>query len=110
MKSKDFALLPTIEKWSYIKSEMDNITSMSFISDMRQRLNQHHPEEYREQEDRTVKVQQYVKWSAVKDLYAEFRDELTNTLDNAQFSDCKSILERILMQDFDKELKKVLNK
>ena len=48
-------------------------------------------------------------WKEVKDLYAEYRDELSNTLDNERFASCRDILEKVFTEELDEALKQVLN-
>lgn len=87
---------------------------MALIQDMergyaiRRRLNPHHPSEQVEEETRRMRTEQYIRWLHVKELYIANRDELSNTSDEGAFITAKSILERILAQDFDAELRKVI--
>jgi len=106
---EEFKTMSLLSKWHYISTEMHNISSMDFVVSMRARMNPHHPKEDTEQEKRAARLDQYTRWVAIKDLYVEFRDELANTLDTQDFSECKSILERILTKDFDDELRKAID-
>ena len=75
---------------------------------MRRRLNPHHPEKDVRQETRALRQEQYVRWQQIKQLYVAHRDELSNTFEEPTYVECKNILERILVQDFDRELREVI--
>lgn len=103
----NFAELSTEMKWQYISSTMDNIAALDRVHEMRRRLNPHHPKADQRVEAGSVRREQLAKWTHIKDLYVEHRDELVNTCNSDAFMHNKSILERILTKEFDDELQKV---
>src|SRR5271168_330610 len=107
MTREEFSILPLAGKWDHIQSVMDYIIAMdeqysglARMHAMRRRLNPHHPQKDIDQEikntkelQRNLRVDQYQRWAHIKDLYAEHRDELCNTLENEKYTECKNILE-----------------
>jgi hypothetical protein len=77
---------------------------------MRRRLNPHHPPEQMRDEAIAFRTSQWAKWSDLKDLYAENRDEMSNTLENKSFIECKSIFEKIFTVELDDALRSTLEK
>lgn len=76
---------------------------------MRTRLNPHHPKKDKKQEERNLRLDQYQRWSHIKNLYAAHRDEMVNTLDIPQYEECKNILERIFTMELDDALRDVID-
>lgn len=109
MTSEEFNKLTLEAKWIHVESVMKYIQQMDSLYSMRRRLNPHHSKEDIKLEDRNVRIEQYQRWSHVKDLYATHRDELANTLDNERFQECKSIMERIFTLELDEALKDIIN-
>ena len=108
MIEEDFAVLSTADKWAHIKDTMHYIMQMDSTYSLRVRLNPHHPKEQQKEEQRNLRVDQYQRWSHIKNLYAEHRDELANTIENPEFEKCKSILERIFTMEVDDVLRSTL--
>jgi len=110
MGDKDnFALYKTEEKWDSICTRMRNIQQAETAFSMRRRVNPHHSKEQVRQETRAFRVEQYIKWCEVKDLYAEHRDEMaSNTCNNARYVECKDILERIFTMELDEALRETI--
>lgn len=108
MSEEEFAMLTLIGKWSHLKTTMDYIVRIDSVYGLRTRLNPHHPVKQKKEEERNLRLDQYQRWSHVKNLYATHRDELVNTLDNPQFEECKSILERIFTMELDDALRDVI--
>lgn len=109
MTEEQFAVLPLPEKWAHIRTTMDYIVRMDSAYNMRSRLNPHHPEKDKKQEQRNLRIDQYQRWAHIKNLYGAHRDELSNTLDNDQFAECKSILERIFTMEVDDALRDIID-
>lgn len=108
MTEEQFALFSTAEKWEHLKQTMNYITSVDNIYSIRRRLNPHHLKEDQKKEQRNLRSEQYQRWSHVKNLYAEHRDELANTLENPDYEKCKSIFERIFTTELDDALRSTL--
>lgn len=108
MDEQEFAALGPVAKWSHLKTTMDYIVQMDSIYSLRNRLNPHHPKKQQEQEQRSVRIDQAQRWAHVKNLYAEHRDELSNTLESPAFEECKSIIERIFTTELDDALRNTL--
>lgn len=108
IKSEDFAKLSTEDKWRHIAIGMKSIQSDDTTFSLRRRMNPHHTPQQKREESRAFRISQYSRWSELKDLYAEFRDELSNTQGREQFEECKSILERIFTVELDDALKSTL--
>ncbi|CAM6003867.1 unnamed protein product [Sphagnum balticum] len=87
---------------------MDYIVQMDNVYSLRRRLNPHHAEDQKKEETRNLRVDQYQRWSHVKNLYAEHRDEMANALDSQDFEKCKAILERIFTMEVDDALRDIL--
>ena len=94
--------------WSQISALMSKIESMEKVYNLRRRFNPHHPEEQAREESAIMRREQYAAWMKVKDIYAEHRDLLSDTLDNENFTQCKAILENIFASDLDEALRKVI--
>lgn len=109
MSEEDFAKLDARAKWQHIVATMDYIQSMDTAYGMRERLNPHHPEEHRKQEKRSMRLDQYQRWTHVKTLYAINRDELNDTLDNQRFIEAKTILESIFTTELDDAMREVVD-
>ena len=109
MTPEEFAVLTTGEKWAHINVVMAYIANMDRAYNMRVRLNPHHPVEHQKQEERNVRLDQFQRWSHVKDLYAAHRDELANTLDNERYQECRSIMERIFTTEVDDALRGIVD-
>lgn len=123
MTEETFAEIPIEGKWAHLKKTMDYIvnmdrqyTSTNTIFDLRRRFNPHHTDEMVNEEkerlkeqQRNLRVDQYQRWSHVKNLYAAHRDELANTLGNVEYEECKSIIERIFTAELDDALRNVLD-
>ena len=108
MSEDEFARLDSMNKWRHIEVTMDYIQSMDNAYGMRERLNPHHPKEQRQQEKRSMRLDQYQRWMHIKSLYAIHRDELNNTLGNDSFVQCKTILENIFTTELDDVLREVV--
>lgn len=108
MTLSEFAILSTLEKWMHIQSVMDYIHNMEKRYELRTRY-ANYPSSDSKHEQRVFRVDQYQRWLHVKDLYASHRDELSNTLDNEKFQECKSILERIFTEELDDALRDMMN-
>ena len=108
MTEEEFSKLSLNEKWAHLNRTMAYIVQMDSAYSMRVRLNPHHPKEQQKQEQRNLRVDQYQRWSHVKNLYASHRDEMVNTLDNEEYEKCKSILERIFTMELDDALRDVI--
>ena len=108
MSEDEFAALDTQAKWSHISKTMDYIVSMDRHVSLRDRYQTNKPKDQLKEEKRSMRVDQYQRWSHVKALYACNRDELTNTLDNPAYQECKSILERIFTVELDDALREVI--
>lgn len=106
--SKIFAKKTLEDKWSYISRGMSHIQSYDKDYHLRRRFNPHHPPEQVADERRTMQISQYTKLCCIKDLYAEFRDELSDTCGNERYSEARSILERLFTQDVDIALRNVI--
>lgn len=109
MTEQEFAELTLQEKWSHLKTTMDYIVQMDSIYGLRARLNPHHPKEQQKQEKRNLRLDQYQRWSHVKNLYAAHRDEMVNTLEVPEYEKCKSILERIFTMELDDALRDIID-
>jgi len=109
MSEEEFAVLETQGKWIHIEETMQYIANMDKMYNLRTRMNPHHPEDQKRQEQRNLRVDQYERWSHIKNLYATHRDELINTFDNPKFEECKSILERIFTLELDDALRDVID-
>lgn len=109
MTLEEFALLDTPRKWEHIATVMDYITDMDRGYSLRVRVNPHHPEEQRKEEAKRVRLDQYQRWTHLKDLYASHRDELANTLETERYQSAKSILERIFTAELDDALRDVID-
>lgn len=121
MTREEFSALPLASKWDHIQVVMDYIVGMDRQYDtttnlyqVRRRYNPHHPTNDMAKEDkafkeqqRNLRIDQYQRWAHLKDLYAEHRDELCNTLDNERYAECKNILERIFTMEVDDALKEI---
>lgn len=110
MKSIEFKQLPLEAKWIVINKIMSDIASNDAMFSMRRRLNPHHSKKQSELETKTFRISQLAAWNNVKELYAEFRDELVDTRNNDEYIKCKEILERIFTQDLDDALRKTISK
>jgi hypothetical protein len=95
--------------WNSISGKMGKIQEMEKSHAMRNRFNPHRPPQQKRDEIRAIRSRQYEMWKEVKDLYAEHRDELSNTLDSERFASCRDILEKIFTEELDEALKQVLN-
>ena len=109
MTEEEFTILSLNDKWIHLKKTMDYIVSMDSAYSMRTRLNPHHPAKDKKLEERNLRLDQYQRWAHVKNLYAEHRDEMVNTLDTPEFENCKSILERIFTMELDDALRDVID-
>lgn len=108
MTLEEFSILDTQFKWIHIKQVMDYISQMDVHYNLRKRYNAHHEEIQRKQEERNLRLDQVQRWGHIKDLYAAHRDELNNTLDNQEFQECKSIIERVFTLELDDALRNVI--
>ena len=108
MSEEEFAVLPTIDKWEHLKVTMNYIVSVDTAYSLRKRLNPHHPKEDQKKEQRNLRTEQYQRWQHVKNLYAEHRDELSNTFENIDYEKCKSIFERIFITELDDAIRSTL--
>ena len=109
MDETEFAALTLSDKWFHLKTIMDYVVKMDSAYSLRVRLNHHHPSNHQKQEERNLRLDQYQRWSHVKNLYAAHRDEMVNTLDSTDFEKCKSILERIFTMELDDVLRDVID-
>jgi hypothetical protein len=109
MTEEEFSALPTSSKWSHIKETMDWIMKMDSAYSLRARYNPHHSKQQQKQERRLLRTDQYQRWFHIKNLYAGHRDELANTLENPEFDNCKTILERIFTTELDEALRSTLD-
>lgn len=109
MSEEEFTKLSLLDKWVHLKTTMDYIVKVDSAYSMRVRLNPHHPVKHKKEEERNLRIDQYQRWSHVKNLYAEHRDEMMNTLDSPEFEECKSILERIFTMELDDALRDVID-
>ena len=91
-----FKSYTTQQKWEEIERMLNTIASHETAFNMRRRLNPHHPTEQAEQETMLFRAQQYKNWIAVNEIYAEHRDELSNTCDNYIYMQHKKCLKRSL--------------
>lgn len=103
-----FALYKTEEKWDSICTRMRVIQQEETNFSLRRRLNPQHADKVVREETRRFRTIQYQKWCEVKDLYAEHRDEMANTCNNARYAECKDILERIFTMELDEALRETL--
>jgi hypothetical protein len=108
MTSEQFAALKTSSKWKYITSEMDDIQSAETAFSLRRRFNPHHPADVVRKETTEFRLAQWARWCAVKDLYAEHRDEMSKTDEISRFINAKELLERIFTQELDEALRSTL--
>jgi len=122
MTEEEFSTLPTAAKWEHVRTTMNYITNMDAryenikdSYDLRRRLNPHHSDEYVKLEEKEIKhkqrnlrIDQYQRWTHVKNLYAAHRDEMVNTFENPLYEECKSVLERIFTMEVDDALRNVL--
>lgn len=104
-----FALAHTAQKWEIIHQTMREISASESAFSMRRRLNPHHSSQDVKDETRAFRIEQYQKWCEIKDLYAEFRDEMANTAENSHYEQCKNILERIFTEELDEALRQTLD-
>lgn len=123
MTEEEFSALPTLGKWVHIQKTMDYIIKMDAQYegikrgfDLRRRLNPHHPPEDVAKETESIRTEQcnlrldqYQRWSHIKNLYAAHRDELVNTFGDSGYEECKSILERIFTMELDDALRNVID-
>ena len=109
MTCEQFAALSLLDKWYHLKTTMDYIVKMDSAYGMRARLNPHHNIKGKKLEERNLRLDQYQRWSHVKNLYAEHRDEMVNTLETPEFEKCKSILERVFTMELDDALRDVID-
>jgi hypothetical protein len=121
MTREEFATMSLPGKWNHIHATMDYIIKMdgqysqlASMHSLRRRYNPHHSKEdvsYEaekvKEQQRNLRVDQYQRWAHIKDLYAEHRDELSNTLDSNEYAECKNILERIFTMEVDDALKEI---
>jgi hypothetical protein len=105
---EEFATKSTEAKWQHIKTTMDYIVGMDNAYNMRLRLNPHHPEEHKKEEQRRLRVDQYQRWAHIKALYSINRDELSNTLGMPEYEEAKSIMERIFSTEVDDALREIV--
>lgn len=122
MTEDDFKKISLVKKWAHIKQTMDYIVNMDAkyaetanLFSLRRRINPHHPPAavYEEtakvkEQQRNLRTDQYERWAHLKNLYAENRDELTDTLGNSDYEACKSIIENIFTQEVDDTLRNIL--
>ena len=104
-----FAILSTWDKWDHVAKEMNKISNEDAAFSMRRRLGPHHTTEQTRQETKLFRIGQYARWCIVKDLYAEYRDEMANTNGVPAHETCKNILEKIFTADLDQALRETLN-
>ena len=109
MTSEQFAPLDLPEKWEHIRATMSYIQQIDEAYNMRRRLNPHHSKNDVKLEERNLRLDQYQRWSHIKDLYAAHRDELNDTLGDENYQDCKSILERIFTLELDDALRDIVD-
>jgi hypothetical protein len=105
---KEFADYSTEEKWDSINTRMRNIEQAETAYSLRRRVNPHHSIEHVRAEAKAFRADQYAKWCEIKDLYAEFRDELANTCSRPAYITCRDILERIFTVELDDALRETL--
>ena len=108
MNSEEFGKLDASGKWNFISQEMEGIAALERVHEFRKRLNPHHSKAQQREEAENIRKSQYIRWVAIKELYTEYRDDLVDTLNDERHTQFKSILERILVQDFDNELRKII--
>src|ERR1035437_2275223 len=108
MSEEEFTALSHADKWRHIKETMDYIAKAENAYSLRTRFNPHHPKEQKQQERYSLRIDQYQRWAHVKNLYAEHRDALANTLENPEYEQCKSILERIFSTEVDDALRSII--
>jgi hypothetical protein len=108
MNEEEFTSLSLPAKWDHLKKTMDYIVQMDSAYSMRRRLNPHHPEKDKKQEERNLRLDQYQRWAHIKALYSVHRDELANTLENEEYAKCKSIFEKIFTQEVDDALRNII--
>ena len=108
MTEEEFSALSTYLKWQHLSTTMQYIVNMDSAYSMRVRLNPHHPDKDKKQEQRDMRVEQYQRWQHVKALYSMHRDELANTLENEEFAENKSIFERIFSNEVDDALRSII--
>lgn len=109
MSDEEFAELSLERKWSHIHTVMTYIQNMENVYEMRRRLNPHHPKKTVKEESRNLRVDQYQRYSHIKDLYAQHRDEMVNTLESKVFAEAKNILEQVFTMELDDALHTVLD-
>lgn len=123
MTEAEFALIPLVGKWAYIKRTMDEIHQLDVSHEhkdnsykLRRRYNPNHSEamvkleeKQLKHEQRAIRIEQNAKWQWVKTLYAVNRDELADTLGDDGYAECHSIMERIFTNEVDDALRKILN-
>lgn len=108
MTEEEFANMAASGKWSHIKTMMDYIVRMDSMYTLRKRYNPHHPLGQQKDEERNLRADQYQRWAHLKNLYANHRDELTDTLGVPEYESCKSIIERVFTQELDDALRDVI--
>lgn len=106
---EEFAAKSLYEKWAYIRRAMDHIQGTDTAFNMRRRINPHHPKEHVEEETRQHRRAQYYSWLEIKNFYAEYRDEMSDTLGQEQFRECHSIMERIFTKELDDAIRDVID-
>ena len=109
MTEEAFAELDLTKKWFHIKTTMDYIQKMDTAYSLRSRLNPHHSDKDKKEEQRNLRVDQYQRWAHIKNLYATHRDDLTDTLGVSHYEECKSILERIFTMELDDALREIID-
>lgn len=109
-KKIEFKDYTTLEKWDSIHTCINNLLRAEDAFSLRRRVNPHHKKEQVREETRLFRTEQYAKWSEVKELYVEFRDELSNTFGDKRFVECRNILERIFTVELDEALRQTLEK
>jgi len=107
-RAEDFSKYSTEEKWDSINTSMRVLQQEETAFELRRRLNTHHHPKQIQEETRRFRMDQWIKWCEVKDLYAEHRDELADTLGDESYQTCRSILERIFTNELDDALRKTL--
>jgi hypothetical protein len=76
--------------------------------DIRSHFNVMKPEKQRIEARRNMRLDQYQRWMHVKDLYAEHRDELSDTLGEPRFEQAKVIIEGVFTMEVDDALRDVI--
>ena len=109
MSEEEFATLDTQSKWYHIEQTMLYIMSMDKAVEHKMGTNAYGMDQKKRDQIRSMRLDQYQRWSHVKNLYAVHRDELVNTLENTRFEECKSILERIFTNELDDALRDVID-